>query len=246
MLRAGAVEASPRLPRHRRCPAGTWPVPGADPVPPRGRGRYVGGVSDRPEQAVECRGTRRTAADHARPRPGGSGRTCSAVPERPPATGRRRLPRAPARRRRGYPVDRASAWMWLLYAALGFLGGQVLAAVFVVGAAAIGREATTSSPPSPNSPSPPPGTSCPPCSGCGPVLRRGLARQPVRGTKQPGARPRAPVPVDRPARHPHRGRRPVPRGADVRAHQPHVHDFNQRFDAPASGSPGDPTAPGTS
>ena len=35
------------------------------------------------------------------------------------------------------PDSRSSAWMWLLFAALGFLGGQILAAVFVAIAAAI-------------------------------------------------------------------------------------------------------------
>ncbi len=35
------------------------------------------------------------------------------------------------------PDSRTSAWMWLLFAALGFLGGQILAAVFVALAAAI-------------------------------------------------------------------------------------------------------------
>jgi membrane protease YdiL (CAAX protease family) len=35
------------------------------------------------------------------------------------------------------PVDRSAAWLWLLYAGLGFLGGQVLAAVAVAVAAAL-------------------------------------------------------------------------------------------------------------
>ena len=35
------------------------------------------------------------------------------------------------------PVDRPSAWMWLLFAALGFLAGQILAGIFVAVAAAI-------------------------------------------------------------------------------------------------------------
>ncbi len=35
------------------------------------------------------------------------------------------------------PGDRSSAWMWLLFAALGFLAGQVLAGIFVAAAAAI-------------------------------------------------------------------------------------------------------------
>ena len=37
----------------------------------------------------------------------------------------------------GVPATRAAAWMWLLYAGLGFLGGQVLAAVFIGVAAAV-------------------------------------------------------------------------------------------------------------
>jgi hypothetical protein len=36
----------------------------------------------------------------------------------------------------GAPKTRSDAWTWLLFAALGFLGGQVLAAVFVTAAAA--------------------------------------------------------------------------------------------------------------
>jgi membrane protease YdiL (CAAX protease family) len=35
------------------------------------------------------------------------------------------------------PVDRPAAWMWLLYAALGFLGGQLLAALLAGAAAAV-------------------------------------------------------------------------------------------------------------
>lgn len=37
----------------------------------------------------------------------------------------------------GAPSTRGSAWVWLLFAALGFLGGQVLAALFVTATAAL-------------------------------------------------------------------------------------------------------------
>jgi len=36
------------------------------------------------------------------------------------------------------PTNRAGAWMWMLYAGLGFLGGQVLAAITVAVAGAVG------------------------------------------------------------------------------------------------------------
>ena len=41
------------------------------------------------------------------------------------------------------PDTRASAWTWLLFAALGFLGGQVLAGIFAVVAAALSGDSTS-------------------------------------------------------------------------------------------------------
>ena len=48
------------------------------------------------------------------------------------------------------PDSPASAWMWLLFAALGFLGGQVLAAIFVAITAAAEGKLELSSRPSPS------------------------------------------------------------------------------------------------
>lgn len=91
--------------------------------------RYRGGVSDRPEQAVDAAGPgappppplltdvgHRSLSDRFRLDDVSLGKQLDAG---------------------GVPVTRSSAWMWLLYAGIGFLGGQVLAAVFVQVAAAL-------------------------------------------------------------------------------------------------------------
>jgi hypothetical protein len=81
-------------------------------------------VSDRPEQAVDAAG------------PGAPPQTTheSGVPVADPPTGRfgtRDVSLGLQLDAGASPADRPAAWMWLLYAALGVLGGQVLAAVFV-------------------------------------------------------------------------------------------------------------------
>lgn len=90
-------------------------------------------MNDRPEQAVE-------AAGPGAPPPtqhGPTGHDAEAAPATSATT--RRLPAwfgppdvSLGRQldAGGTPADRPAAWLWLLYAALGFLGGQVLAAVF--------------------------------------------------------------------------------------------------------------------
>ena len=81
-------------------------------------------MSDRPEQAVDAAGP--GAPPQTTPDSGAS------VADRP--TGRFGPPDVSLGLQLdagASPADRAAAGMWLLYAALGFLGGQVLAAVFV-------------------------------------------------------------------------------------------------------------------
>ena len=119
----------------------------------------------------------------------------------------------------GAPKTRSDAWTWLLFAALGFLGGQVLAAVFVTAAAAAAavalahrhrqaeRAADLVRP-------------VHTARAVGRVLRFGLAGHRVRGTNSLAARPRPPVPVDGPHRDPHRRGRPVPGGPDLHPHRP--------------------------
>ena len=81
-------------------------------------------MSDRPEQAVDAAGPGAPPPTTHDPTGPGTG-----VAPRRFGTGDISLGRQLDAG--GSPVDRPAAWLWLLYAALGFLGGQVLAAVFV-------------------------------------------------------------------------------------------------------------------
>jgi len=102
------------MPRRARCP-----VPG--------NGRYRGRVNDRPEQAVAA-----TGPVAPPPQPTGDGSVAT------PATGRRTDVSLGRQLDAGAaPSVHPAAWMWMLYAALGFLGGQVLAALTVGIAAAL-------------------------------------------------------------------------------------------------------------
>jgi len=98
--------------------------------PVGGHDRYRVRVNDRPEQAVDAKGP-------VSPSP-------PASPEQAPPTA------SPDRRWHRFggdvplgrqldqgavPVDRSAAWVWMLYAGLGFLGGQILAAFTVAIAA---------------------------------------------------------------------------------------------------------------
>ncbi len=101
----------------RCCPAG-------------GHDRYRGRVNDRPEQAVDAKGP-------VVPRPPVS--PDQASPEATPDRWWRRfggdVPLGRQLDEGAVPVDRPAAWMWMFYAGLGFLGGQV-AALFTVSIAA--------------------------------------------------------------------------------------------------------------
>lgn len=87
-------------------------------------------MSDRPEQAVDAAGPGAPLPTTHDPTPTGAG------PERR-RFGTSDVSLGLQLDAGGSPVDRAAGWMWLLYAGLGFLGGQVLAAVVVGIAAAI-------------------------------------------------------------------------------------------------------------
>ena len=117
------------------------------------------------------------------------------------------------------PTTRSSAWTWLLFAALGFLGGQVLAVLSVSLSAAVSgnlhaldghrqdvRAADLVHRVHPGRP-------------VGRVLRGRLAVVVGAGDEQPGPGLRAAVPVDRPDRCADRDRRAVPGGPGLRAHR---------------------------
>ncbi len=86
------------------------------------------GVSDRPEQAVD-------AAGSGAP-PQIIDDTDASIGLRKGRFGIRDTSLGRQLDQGGAPADRPAAWMWLLYAALGFCGGQVLAYILVAVAAA--------------------------------------------------------------------------------------------------------------
>ena len=112
------------------------------------------------------------------------------------------------------------AWMWLLFAALGFLGGQVAGRDRRRDGRRREREPALAHRHHQAERAAHLVHRVDPARAVGRLLRRGLARQPGPGHPQPGPRPRPAVPLDRPGRGPDRGRRPDPGGADVRAHRP--------------------------
>ena len=123
-----------------RAAAGAWRIAPVPRCPVRGHGRYRGEVNDRPEQAVNATGPVAPSAtapsDDPVEGPRGPGGTMSGwlVALTSDASLGRQLDAGAA------PATSGAAWMWVLYAGLGFLGGQVLAAITVgVAAAVAGR-----------------------------------------------------------------------------------------------------------
>ncbi len=94
-------------------------------------------MNDRPEQAVDATGLVAPGPLAPIPPPSGAGPASA-----PTARWRAELGGDTPLGRRldagGAPRTRSDAWMWILYGGLGFLGGQVLAAVTVAVAAAVG------------------------------------------------------------------------------------------------------------
>lgn len=94
----------------------------------RGRGRYRGGVSDRPEQAVDAAGSGAPPSPLLTPgRDGALGSLRDRI-------GKVRFGKGDVSLGRQFdagsvPVTKSDAWMWLFFCGVGFLGGQVLATV---------------------------------------------------------------------------------------------------------------------
>ncbi len=96
-------------------------------------------MNDRPEQAVDATG--RVAPHPATPGDGPTTGVPAAGTAAPSAGWRAALTSDVSLGRQldagAVPTDRSAAWLWMLYAGLGFLGGQVLAAIFVGVAAGV-------------------------------------------------------------------------------------------------------------
>ena len=118
------------------------------------------------------------------------------------------------------PTTRSSAWMWLLFAALGFLGGQVLAVLSVSLPAAVSREPARTDGHHQDVRTAHLVHRVDPDRPVGRLLRCRLAVVVGSGDPQPGPRHGPAVPLDRPGRRAHRGGRADPGGPDVHPHRP--------------------------